>query len=107
MPGVVFCPLDGECCEKKNISHKILRKFFLEDLILIILSHCIDFCNKLIYNTDIIFYHGGREMKAQLLVSVGVYREKFQLESFIGSNDIFMLCGDGSFVVTDNGKNYT
>ena len=46
-------------------------------------------------------------MKAQLLVSVGVYREKFQLESFIGSNDIFMLCGDGSFVVTDNGKDYT
>ena len=89
------------------MSHKILRKFFPEDLIFIILSHDIDFCDKIIYNTDIKFYHGAKEMKAQLLVSVGVYQAKFRLENFIGSNDIFMLCKEGSFVVTDNGKNYT
>lgn len=46
-------------------------------------------------------------MKIQLLINVNVYREKFDLENFIGSNDIFMLCEKGRFTVTDKGKNYT
>ena len=45
-------------------------------------------------------------MKTQLLVATRVYRKKFIIEYFSGSDDIFALVTDGSFVVeSDKGKN--
>jgi len=46
-------------------------------------------------------------MKAQLLVSVSLYREKFLYEDFIGSDDIFALCGSGSFSVRSGDEVFT
>lgn len=46
-------------------------------------------------------------MKAQLLVSVSLYREKFLYEDFIGSDDIFALCGSGSFSVRSGDEDFT
>jgi len=46
-------------------------------------------------------------MGIQLLVSTRAYREKFIMEDFIGSDDIFALVGEGSFVFESVHGSYT
>ena len=45
-------------------------------------------------------------MGIQLLVSTKVYRKKFKLANFIGSNDIFALVGKGSFIFESSDGTY-
>ncbi len=46
-------------------------------------------------------------MKFQLIVAPRVSREKFTLEDFLGSDDIFALVKEGSFFVTREDKSFT
>ena len=46
-------------------------------------------------------------MDLVLTVSTRVFREKFTIEKFLGSDDIFALVKDGSFFVKGDGEEYT
>ena len=45
-------------------------------------------------------------MKIQLVTTMPVHRERFAMENFIGSDDIFALVKDGSFSVECEGERF-
>lgn len=46
-------------------------------------------------------------MQVQLLVNLRIYREEFQMERYLGSDDIFALVKSGSFCFSSGGENMT